>query len=304
MRARKNVNGGTMATLTTIHRGPLEATISSEGAELQSLKLNGREYLWQGDETWWPRRAPVLFPFVGNLRDNRADSAEGEIKLGRHGIARTLEHAIVDPSHGHVTYELCSNEETKKLFPYDFRFSMSYIATTDALQQRFIVTNTGKVPLPFCVGGHPAFNVPVEGSDEAFSDYRLSFSRRWTYSAPTLDTSTGLLDYDNRFPVLNNERTLNLTHELFDVDTIVFENVPDNTVALVGEEGHGIEVSFDGFDYLGLWSAANNAPFVAIEPWTGTATAADEDDTFENKRGIRMLAPGETAEYAFIMRPF
>ena len=293
-----------MTTLTTIRRGPIEATISSAGAELQSLKLNGREYLWQGDPQWWSRRAPVLFPFVGSIRADKASSAEGEISLGRHGIARTLEHDIVDPSHGHVTYELRSSEGTRKLFPYDFRLSMSYIATNDGLEQRFIVSNPGKVALPFCVGGHPAFNVPVEGTDEDFSDYVLSFSRRWTYAAPTLDTSTGLLDYGNRFPVLNNERKLKLTHGLFDVDTIVFEDVPDRTVTLVGAEGHGVEVSFDGFDYLGVWSAANNAPFVAIEPWTGTATAADEDDTFENKRGITLLAPGETAEFAFVMRPF
>ena len=293
-----------MATLTTIRRGPIEATISSAGAELQSLKLSGHEYLWQGDSRWWPRRAPVLFPFVGNIRDDRAMSAEGEIKLGRHGIARTLEHAIVDPSRGHVTYELRSNESTRDLFPYDFRLSMSYIATNDALEQRFIVTNPGKVTLPFCVGGHPAFNVPAPGSNEDFSDYHLSFSRRWTYAAPTLDTSTGLLDYGNRFPVLNNESKLSLTHELFDVDTIVFENVPDRTVTLVGTEGHGVELSFEGFDYLGVWSAAGNAPFVAIEPWTGTATAADEDDTFESKRGITLLAPGDTAEFAFVMRPF
>ena len=296
-------DGGSMATLTTIRRGPLEATISSAGAELQSLKLNGREYLWQGDSRWWPRRAPVLFPFVGNIRDDRAMSAEGEIKLGRHGLARTLEHTIVDPGRGHVTYELLSNEATRELYPYDFRLSMTYDATSDALEQRFIVTNTGKVALPFCVGGHPAFNVPVPGTDEDFTDYCLSFARRWSYSAPTLDTSTGLLDYDNRFPVLKNERELKLTHELFDVDTIVFEDVPDNTVTLVGREGHGVEVCFDGFKYLGVWSAPN-APFVAIEPWTGTATAADEDDTFENKRGICLLAPGDTAEFAFVMRPF
>ena len=270
-----------MATLTTIKRGALEATISSAGAELQSLKLDGREYLWQGDSRWWPRRAPVLFPFVGNIRDDRATSAEGPIALGRHGLARTLEHTVVDPGRGHVTYELLSSEATRALYPYDFRLSMTYDATSDALEQRFIVTNTGKAPLPFCVGGHPAFNVPVEGSDEDFADYSLSFARRWTYAAPTLDTSTGLLEYGNRFPVLDNESKLHLTHELFDVDTIVFENVPDRIVTLVGREGHGVEVSFDGFDYLGVWSAPN-APFVAIEPWTGTATAADDVETFEN----------------------
>ena len=72
---------------------------------------------------------------------------------------------------------------------------------------------------------------------------------------------------------------------------------------MVGPAGHGIEVDFEGFDYLGVWSAANNAPFVAIEPWCGTATGTDEDDTFENKRGMKILEPGGVSENAFFMRP-
>ena len=64
-----------------------------------------------------------------------------------------------------------------------------------------------------------------------------------------------------------------------------------------------MRVDFDGFDYLGVWSAANDAPFVALEPWRGTATGTDEDDVFEHKRGMDFLEPGESAEYAFFMRP-
>lgn len=296
----------TRAMLTTIRRGPVSATIDSMGAQLMSLKYGDAEYLWQGDPTWWARRAPVLFPIVGNLRDDRATSAAGEVHLGRHGIARLFEHTVVDADRGHVTYELSSSEETLTSFPFDFRLSMSYAVTTDALQQRFIVTNTGERDLPFVVGGHPAFNVPAPGAEgEDFSKYELLFSRRWTYSSPTLDASTGIWDFGTRWPVLDNSRKLPLTHRLFDVDTIMFEDVPDRTVTLLGtESGHGVEVDFDGFDYLGVWSAANDAPFVAIEPWTGCATATDESDVFEEKRGMRLLAPGSTFEASFRMRPF
>ena len=60
-----------------------------------------------------------------------------------------------------------------------------------------------------------------------------------------------------------------------------------------------MRLDFPGFDYLGVWSAANDAPFVAVEPWTGCATAADEDDILEHKRGMASLAPGETTTHAF-----
>ena len=46
----------------------LTVEISSHGAELQSIRnAEGREYLWQGDEKYWPRRSPLLFPIVCGL---------------------------------------------------------------------------------------------------------------------------------------------------------------------------------------------------------------------------------------------
>ena len=56
---------------------------------------------------------------------------------------------------------------------------------------------------------------------------------------------------------------------------------------------------FEGFDYFGIWSSLADAPLICLEPWTGTATQESEDDVFEHKQGMRMLAPGEKAEYAF-----
>ena len=64
-----------------------------------------------------------------------------------------------------------------------------------------------------------------------------------------------------------------------------------------------MQVDFDGFDYLGVWSAANDAPFVALEPWTGCATATDEDDEFEHKRGMTTLSPGEKHSWSFSLMP-
>ena len=53
--------------------------------------------------------------------------------------------------------------------------------------------------------------------------------------------------------------------------------------------GRGVEMEYGDFRYLGIWSAKNDAPFVALEPWTGCGTAVDEDDCFEKKRGMKLL---------------
>lgn len=289
--------------LTTIASGSIEASIDSAGAQLMSLKKDGAEYLWQRDAAFWPRCAPVLFPIVGNLRNNCAQSAQGEVRFGRHGLARNYEHTVVEATEDAVTYELVSSDDTREKFPFDFKLNMTYRVVGDALEQEFMVTNTGDVTLPFAVGGHPAFNVPAPGcEDEDFADYKLVFARPWTYASPTISTETGLLDYSNRFTLVDDSAELPLNHRLFDVDTLTFEDVPERTVSLVGPSGHGMRVDFAGFDFLGVWSAPD-APFVALEPWRGTATRTDEDDVFEHKQGMDFLEPGETAVYSFRMLP-
>ena len=121
--------------LTTISKGRIEATIDSAGAQLMSLKLDGKEYLWQRDEKYWPRCAPVLFPIVGNLRNDRADSAQGEVRFGRHGLARNYEHEVIEALEDTVTYELVSNDDTRAKFPFDFKLNMTYRIVGDSLER-------------------------------------------------------------------------------------------------------------------------------------------------------------------------
>ena len=295
-----------MSQLTTICSGDLTATVDSMGAQLVNLTCAGAEYLWQGDPKFWPRRAPVLFPIVGCLKNDEAMSAAGPVHLKRHGLARTNEHSIVERSESSVTFQLDSDEATRELYPFDFRLNMTYSTDGTSLAQRFAVTNTGDVDLPFTLGGHPAFNVPMPGAEgERFDDYALIFAERWSPEVPVID-ERGLHDFGRMTRLMDNDRELPLSHELIERHaTLVFHDVPKNRVTLVGtRSNHGVELEFDGFDYLGVWTASTEAPFLAVEPWHGCATAYDESDRFEDKRSTITLAPGERAELAFTVTPF
>lgn len=298
-----------MAELVHIKSGEVEASIDPMGAQLMSLALGGAEYLWQGDPAHWSRRAPVLFPIVGCLRHDHAVSAQGEVSLKRHGIARLYEHRVVTQDDASVTFELRSSAETHAAFPYDFCLNMTYAVADGKLSQTYRVTNTGSVDLPFTLGGHPAFNVPVpgatDGEAEGFSDYELRFAEPWSAQVPLIDAD-GLHDFSRMTTLFEDADHLPLSHELIDrLLTLVFCDVPGHTVTLLSTcSGHGVQVDFDGFDYLGVWTSDTTAPFVAIEPWCGCATAYDESDVFEEKRGIITLAPGESCERTFTMRPF
>lgn len=250
----------------------------------------------------------MLFPIVGSLRDGVAESAEGTCTMGRHGVARDYEHTVehIAADNSNVTFELNENEETLKAFPYKFKLNMTYAITGEAtLSQTFKVTNTGKVNLPFSVGGHPAFNVPCPDSgDEAFEDYELKFTKAWSCVCPML-TPDGLIDIESANYSLEKSDTVALTHETFDNDALMFSDVPDRTLTLLGtKSGHGVKVDFDRFRYIGIWSAANGAPFVALEPWTGHTTAVQEDDILEHKADITVLAPGNSFVRTFSITVF
>lgn len=287
--------------ITHISNGTIAASIDSFGAQLTSLSANDREYLWQGNSKWWSGQAPVLFPIVGTLRNNQAQSAAGEVKLGRHGLARRFEHTLIHTDETSVQYELRSSHETREQFPYDFVLHMSYrIVGPTLLEQRFDVENTGAVELPYSVGAHPAFNAPLDAG-ETFEDYELDFAHAWSFASPSLDHESGLLDFAHTWEVMRDAAVFPLTHKPFrDHDTIVFQQVPESTVTLRSRKtSHGVRVSFEGFEFLGVWSEMHDAPFVAIEPWTGCATTLDEDDVFEHKRGMQLLSPKATATHAF-----
>ena len=48
-----------------------------------------------------------------------------------------------------------------------------------------------------------------------------------------------------------------------------------------------------------VWSAENDAPFVALEPWSGISHCTDEDGTLEHRRGVTVLQPGGTATFGY-----
>ena len=293
--------------IVTIKNDTCTAQVDTMGAQLLSMRFDDREYLWQRDERWWGRTSPILFPIVGNIRNGEVMSEQGLCHMKQHGVARNYEHRVVDVAADgtSVTFELCDSSETREQYPYAFRLNMTYALVGEAtLAQTFSVTNTGSVTLPFSVGGHPAFNIPVEGTNEAFDEYDFTFAEPWHAECPKI-VEGGLADPTDTFVVLDGGDTLPLTRSCFDYDTMVFNHVPGNTVSLTGRRsGHGVRVDFPGFDYLGVWSMAPDAPFVAIEPWTGHATLTTEDDVLEHKEGITLLAPGATDKRTFTITAF
>lgn len=299
-----------MSEIISISNGSLTASIDTMGAQLMSLQKGESEYLWQGDANWWPRRAPILFPIVGVLKDGKAESAEGTVSLARHGLARLNQFEVVEQSPSSVTLRLKSTEETRKAYPYDFELKLIFSVAGDTLTQTYEITNPANVVLPFTLGAHPAFNIPIPSVEATSLDqYHLLFTRSWTSYGPSI-TDEGLCDYTTPQRLIVDSDTLSLSWELIDREkTITLEDVPDRRITLAANveassEAHGIQMDFEGFDYLGIWSAAPGCPFVALEPWCGIADTVDCDGIFEHKPSIMFLEPEQSITKTLSVKVF
>lgn len=116
------------------------AAIDTLGAELVSfMGDDGFEHIWQGDKTYWGGHAPVLFPIVGALRDNRTCINGEWYEMKRHGVARHEEFTVTEQGEDYVTLQLTANEETKKQYPFDFVLTVSYYLTGSSITTKFTV---------------------------------------------------------------------------------------------------------------------------------------------------------------------
>lgn len=268
------------------------------GAMLNSLVKNGIEYLWQGDKNYWAGQAPVCFPIVGVLKDGKAKAFGKECAMSRHGVARINPFEIKEQGKNYVTFVQHSTDETKAQFPFDYTLEIKYTLNGDTVTTEYTVINTGNDKLPFTIGGHPAFNCPL-CDDEVFEDYSVKFDKVLSKKCLRPDVHTGLVDVSKRFSVLENTDEIKMDHSLFVDDAMVFDNMEAKRALLIGKNGKGVKVEYQDFANVLVWSSANGGPFVAIEPWTGISTCLDENEIFENKRGMTVLEPNEQASYKF-----
>ncbi|MEP6466893.1 MAG: aldose 1-epimerase family protein [Parafilimonas sp.] len=272
-----------------ISNNKLSVTISEEGAELQSIQLNNIEYLWQANNDYWGKHAPVLFPIVGELKDGKYIFNNKEYKLPRHGFARNKTFESNQTSASSAIFTLHSSEETLPVFPFHFIFQVEYKITDTTLSCMYHVQNTGTDIMYFSVGGHPAFNVPLQ-TGLLYTDYMLEFNNDDVLHRYLLQK--GLTGNDVEEIPLNNKR-LQLRSSLFYADAIVLKHIKSNQIKLYSDkDAHGLKFKFDGFPYFGIW-AAIDAPFVCLEPWCGIADNMQHDYELTHKEGINKLPAGE-----------
>ncbi len=264
----------------------LGVRVENAGAEIKSIKehATGLEYIWQSDPAYWTGAAPILFPIIGGLKNGQYTYRGKSYTMPGHGIVRKVDWDLVSSSATEAEFQTTSNEETKKLYPFDFVLRAHFSLQDNRLSVAYEVINSGDDTMYFSIGSHPAFNVPFAGGH--WENYYLHFSesesieRHFFANGMTLNETA---------PIFDNSRQIFLTPTMFDRLAIIMKGPVSKTVSLRNSRNSKqIKIVTEGMPYLGLWAPAG-APFVCVEPWHGVPDPVETDGDFTRKEGIMSL---------------
>lgn len=267
--------------------GNVEIGVETKGAELKSLIKNGTDFMWNADAKYWGKTSPVLFPFVGGCKDGKYTYKGIDYPMGRHGFARDNEFSLVEEGENNLKFLFKSDENSLKLYPFNFEFFINYIITAEGVNLEYTVVNKEDGELYFGLGAHPAFMA----NEFPVNDYYLEFSEEETLSLYELQ---GMFVGREPKPYLTKTKKIAITDELFKNDALVFEGMKSEYLSLKNiHNSYEVKVSLKEFPWLGIWAPVG-APFVCIEPWCGVADFADHDGDVTKKDAINKLSKGET----------
>lgn len=315
--------GGETAVRLEDGSAGLDATvIPARGAiwsAFGALDAAGRrvELLTGGDDLDAPGRSPVLFPAVGR---SWCDGQLGAYRHGGvvrpmdiHGFAKDLPWAVAaagaDAESAYVTCALSDTEATRRIYPYPFQLSLTYRLHGGALRIEAAVENPGAEAMPFHLGYHPYFRMPVlPGGDRRRCLLDLPAASAWALE--------NLIATGERVPLAAGESYLP-ARPLGDVslDRAFADLQADPTSGLAAtgvrdpDSGWGVRLEHDpaAFPVFVVYAPAGGAPantadepFVCLEPWAGLPGGLGDDTPAG--RAARRLAPGAVFEAVVSVR--
>ena len=285
--------------LIELKNGPMTMAISTLGAEPQSLKLDGREYIWQGNKEYWFRRAPLLFPMIGPTRDNQVGINGKVYDMPNNGFARDNEFTFVSQTENSATFVL---EDTpffrEHYYPYGFKLTVTYTLNEDGYEAKADIT--AKDDLYYVFGWHPAFNIDINGENTDLERYTLNFEAEEKLTRKYV--KDGKFVYQEGFV---DGDTYDIRYEEIDKGPLTFDNVKSTEVTLTCEGGeHGVTATMGDMTTFTAWTCfPKHGQYLCLEPMVSFGSPEREFD-IEKMEEARFLKAGETKTYVNSWRVF
>ena len=280
-----------MAQMRVLENEELKIQVSDEGAELCSVydKRKDREALWTADPLYWARHAPVLFPFVGKVNGGYYTYEGKKYPMGQHGFARDRRFECVEMGESHVTHRLKSDEESWKVYPFDFVLEITHKIEGNCVTVEWKVENPGKKRTYFSIGGHPGFCVTQQTGCTLVFDGQESLER------VSINLEAAAVDAEHPEILKLDNGACSVDAHTFDKDALIFDHGQVKKVSLVDSDGTKL-VTMRCPDALsvGIWApAGGEAPFICLEPWIGRCDNMGFGGELKDKFDEQSLEPGE-----------
>ncbi|WHY84056.1 aldose 1-epimerase family protein [Neobacillus novalis] len=280
----------------------LKVEISPNGAEVRKVqhKKNGLDYMWTGDTAYWGRVSPVLFPIVGRLKEDGYQLEGKTYEMSQHGFLRDVEFEVAAQNSTEVSFRFRSGSSYLHVYPYEFKAIIRYTLMEDNLIVGWEIENETKEEMFFSIGAHPAFRIPLL-ENETEENYNLHFIPAANKNVREYEIENSLIREKG---VVNDLSSIPLNDSLFAHDALIYSNIDQVTLSS-NKSNHGVEVRFDGFPFVGIWSKYTDgkmAPFVCIEPWYGIADTYNTNGNLKEKFGINKIEPKEAFRTEYIMK--
>ena len=274
----------------TIENDYLKVSVDDHGAELCSIfdKVHNREVIWQADPAYWKRHAPVLFPNVGRQFEEHYRINGTEYPSKQHGFARDSEFTCVDMTADSITHKLKSSDATRENYPYDFELKIKHVLEKNQVSVCWEIVNHSNEPMYFTIGGHPAFNVPADGSADNKEDYLLTFDGQESLTYLLLDPASGTALPDQTQTLELTDGTCKIDAHMFDHDALIFDNQIEKAGIAFPDGTPYLELTCHRFPNFGIWSVPGSS-FVCLEPWMGRCDDCGFKGDLSEKANINVL---------------
>lgn len=274
----------------------LRVLVTPRGAEMTSIRTGDKEWLWQGDPTWWSFRAPLLFPVIGTSPDGEVAVDGWPYPMLPHGFAR---HSVFTPVHHDTNclrLELRDSPETRRSFPFTFCLTVEYRVDEARLEVTATIRNEDTRPMPFQFGFHPAFALPLAGGKSTEHTLILDQEAEPEMRRPS---ANGLM-LPQRRPSPFHMGRLTLAPDLFANGAMVFDDGICGALEISSGSGPRVTMTARNLPVLALWQK-QDAPFLCLEPWTGLPPDVGGDPELSQRPAIRILEAGKQDEVKMLL---
>lgn len=261
--------------------------VPERGAIITSWQVQGEEILYLDTERFThPDLSvrggiPILFPICGNLPDNTYTYKGQPYQLKQHGFVRDLPWEVteqVTQDSASLTLVLNSNQQTLRVYPFDFQLAFTYQLVGNRLDIRQRYTNHSDEPMPFSCGLHPYFVT----SDKTRLQFALPTNQFQDQKTKITHPFTGKFDF-------NSEEIDVAARQLSSQSATV------NDPRSVAPTQHHtcqlqLQLTWDNtYSTLVFWTLKGK-DFYCLEPWSAPRNAINTGED------LIYLAPNDTHE--------